>query len=615
MEADPTDTAGSLEFRVLGDVEVVVNGRPLALGGRKSRELLAFLLLHGNETVSQTRIVEALWGDDAPLTVEASLRVSVSKLRKTLEPVGARDFLETRPAGYVLRVERDLVDTGQFELLATAGRRDLAQGAADEASTHLRNALALWRGEPFEVIANLADADVERRRLGEIRLDTQDDLSQAQLALGLHNDIVPELEALVAQQPARERRAAQLMLALYRCGRQADALEVYRSLRTALRDELGLEPGPDLRALEQAILRQDPELSAPVVGVSANSRPDGLPSHSRRRMLLWAVVVALGSLIACALLWIVVGSSATSVALNPNSAVVIDQHSRDVGASAPTGSFPLEVVLAGGSASISNSEEDTVTQVDVRTRRVVRTIGLGFEPTGVSAGGGAVWVVGGYDHQLARIDTADGLIRLRVSFEERLGPLPAGYERGVAGVAVGAGGVWVAHGVELTLFDARTGAPLRTVRAGGPWAGHIAVGAGSVWVAYDGRLTPSGRVDYPALDAVDPATGRRRARIPLVSGVGDIEVADHAVWVALPIGDAVWLIDPRRLTVASTVSVGEDPVSIAVDDGLWVSNGEDSTVTLFDQRSASKLAEIPVGHKPRGIAAHDGEVWVVITNP
>ena len=199
------------------------------------------------------------------------------------------------------------------------------------------------------------------------RLDTQDDLSQAQLALGLHNDIVPELEALVAQQPARERRAAQLMLALYRCGRQADALEVYRSLRTVLRDELGLEPGPDLRALEQAILRQDPELAAPVVGVSANARPNGLPPHRRRRMLRWAAVVALGALIACALLWIVVGSSATSVALNSNSAVVIDQHSRDVGASAPTGSFPLEVVLAGGSAWISNSEEDTVTQVDVRT--------------------------------------------------------------------------------------------------------------------------------------------------------------------------------------------------------------------------------------------------------
>ena len=174
--------------------------------------------------------------------------------------------------------------------------------------------------------------------------------------------------------------------------------------------------------------------------------------------------------------------------------------------------------------------------------------------------------------------------------------------------------MWVAHGVELTLFDARTGAPLRTARAGGPWSGHIAVGAGLVWAAYDGRLTTRGRVDEPALDAVDPATGRRRARIPLVSGVDDIEVADHTVWVALPIG-AVWLIDPRRLTVASTVSVGDDPVSIAVDDGLWVSNGEDAMVTVFDQRTASKLAEIPVAHRPWGIAAHDGEVWVVITSP
>ena len=108
----------------------------------------------------------------------------------------------------MLRVERDLVDTGQFELLAAAGRRDLAQGAADEASTHLRRALALWRGEPFAVIANLADADVERRRLSEIRLDTQDDLSQAQLARGLHNDIVPELEVLINSQPASAARGS-----------------------------------------------------------------------------------------------------------------------------------------------------------------------------------------------------------------------------------------------------------------------------------------------------------------------------------------------------------------------------------------------------------------------
>ena len=227
MEAAPTDTAGSIEFRVLGDIEVVADGSPLALGGRKSRELLAFLLLHANETVSQTRIVDALWGDDAPLTVEASLRVSVSKLRKTLEPIGARDLLETRAAGYVLRVESDRVDAGQFEFLAAAGRHHLAQGEPDEASRQLREALALWRGEPYVVIAGLAETDVERRRLGEIRLDVQDDLSRGQLALGLHQDMVPELEVLVVEQPARERRAGQLMLALYRCGRQADALEVY----------------------------------------------------------------------------------------------------------------------------------------------------------------------------------------------------------------------------------------------------------------------------------------------------------------------------------------------------------------------------------------------------
>ena len=451
--------------------------------------------------------------------------------------------------------------------------------------------------------------------MGGDQLAAQDDLSRHSSPSASTGTSSPSWRRSSRNIPLRERRAAQLMLALYRCGGRRMRSRSTGAFERALRDDLGLEPGPDLRALEQAILRQDPELGAPGISVPANARPNGPPQHSRRWVLRWTAVAALGALIAAVLLWILVGSSSPSVAVNANSAVVIDQDARKLAASAPTGSFPLDVVLAGGSAWISNSEDDTVTQIDIQTRRVVRTIGLGFQPTGLSAGNAAVWVVGGYDHQLARIDTADGLIRLRVRFRERLGPLPTGYERGDAGVAVGAGGVWVAHGVELTLFDARTGAALRTVRAGGPWAGHIAVGAGSVWAAYDGRLTASGRVDDPALDVVDPATGRRRARIPLVSSVGDIEVADGGVWVALPISDTVWLIDPRRLTVESTVSAGDDPVAIAVDDGLWVSNRQDATVTLIDPRTTSKLAVVPSGHTLRGVAAHDGEVSVAVTKP
>lgn len=236
MTSQTTERAGCIEFRVLGSVEIVADGQPVDLNGRKSREVLALLLLHANEAVPQARIVDDLWGEDPPLTVDTSLRVAVSKLRKGLEPAGARHLLESRQRGYALRVGEAIVDAIRFEELAAEGGRLLEETAASEASDRLREALALWRGPPYADLSDLPDAISERRRLNEIRLEAEDDLCEALLALGRHKGVVHELETLVGQHPTRERRAAQLMLALYRSGRQADALETYLRTRTMLHD-------------------------------------------------------------------------------------------------------------------------------------------------------------------------------------------------------------------------------------------------------------------------------------------------------------------------------------------------------------------------------------------
>jgi YVTN family beta-propeller protein len=223
--------------------------------------------------------------------------------------------------------------------------------------------------------------------------------------------------------------------------------------------------------------------------------------------------------------------------------------------------------------------------------------------------------VGGYDHQLFRIDTSDGRVRLRIRFRERLGPLPEGYGRGPAGVAVGPDGVWVSHGVELTRFDPQTGAVERTVRAGGPWVSQVAVGEGLVWVAFDGALTRSGSLrSAPALDAVSP-DGARQGRVPLAGLASDIEVGDGYVWVAITRDDAVWRIDPTTLTVAATVPSGDSPVSVGLDEGVWVSNSADATVTRLDPTTGEKLDVVPVGHTLEGLAAADGEVWVAVRAP
>jgi DNA-binding SARP family transcriptional activator len=242
-----------VEFRVLGPLEVRVEGRALELKRRKQRALLALLLLHAGEVVSSDRLIDELWSGKPPKAAAGSLRNLVSGLRKT---IGA-DRLRTRPPGYVLDVERERIDLYRFDSLVARAAESVD---AEQRSDLLREALGLWRGSPLADLSRESFALVEIARLEELRTAAREDLIEARLELGLHSQLVPELESLVAEHPLRERLRGQLMLALYRSGRQAEALEAYRAARETLVEELGIEPSTGLQRLEQAILRHDTAL-------------------------------------------------------------------------------------------------------------------------------------------------------------------------------------------------------------------------------------------------------------------------------------------------------------------------------------------------------------------
>jgi DNA-binding SARP family transcriptional activator len=253
-----------MDFRILGPLEVRDGDRVVALGGTRQRAVLAVLLLHANQAVSSDRLIDELWGDEPPKAAAASIRVFVSELRKALEPGrGLRDsgqVLRTQSPGYVIRIDPGQLDLGRFERLLEEGRRALAEGVPETAAEILRDALSSWRGPALADFAYEPFAQAAIARLAELRLTAIELRAEADLALGRHSELVGELEALVAEHPLREHLRRQLMLALYRSGRQSEALDVYRQARSSLIDELGIEPSPVLQELERAILRQDPAL-------------------------------------------------------------------------------------------------------------------------------------------------------------------------------------------------------------------------------------------------------------------------------------------------------------------------------------------------------------------
>jgi DNA-binding SARP family transcriptional activator len=306
-----------MEFGVLGSVAARDCGQPLEIPRGKPTALLALLLLHRNTAVSSDRLIDELWGEAAPKTAAKTLQLYVSQLRKVLPS----DVLLTQPPGYLLRAPAGAVDADRFERLLAEGRDQLERADPSRAAVTLRDALGLWRGPAFADVTYEAFVHAESERLEELRLEAFEERVEADLRCGRHAEVVGELTAVAAEHPLRERLKAQLMLTLYRCGRQSEALAVFSTTRRRLHDELGIEPGRELRELEGAILRHDESLSAPKRPRVSGARATA--AHPSR-IAVAAIVVAAVAIAATVSVAAALRSSGEHTKALPNSIVRVD---------------------------------------------------------------------------------------------------------------------------------------------------------------------------------------------------------------------------------------------------------------------------------------------------
>jgi len=607
-----------MDFRVLGPLEVYDDeGRAVELGGRQQRLVLAMLLLHPNEVVSVDRLIDVVWGERTPASAVKNVQVHVSRLRKALEAESrsgeggsGKGIVRTRASGYMLEVGPGELDVDRFQRLLEEGRRLLAAGEPEHARTVLREALALWRGAPLADFTYDSFAQSEIARLDELRLDAVEERIDADLALGRQADVAAELQGLVTEHPLREGLRGQLMLALYRSGRKADALRVYEEVRRALAEELGLEPSESLQRLQLAVLTDASALSAPA-RVAPRSQAvrvaQGPPRlFSGRRGVLLGLGGAL--LLAAALVVAVFEvtrdrTSAGIVSVGPNSLAAIDPDTNRVVAEIPVGARPGSVLSANGALWVANLDDGTVMRIDPRARRVVRTIATGTAPSGLAGGGGAVWAIGGERGVVLRIDPAFNAVVDRIE-TVKVGTLLTSAPA-TAAVAATTNVVWAVSGgffstPRLSRIDPATKRVAATVATGnGPTA--VAVGLGDVWITDSFENTVS---------RVDP-TGAVTATIPVGHGASAVVVGEGAVWVVDSLDGTVVRIDPDTNSVTTTIPVGRHPSGIAVGaDSVWVANRDDGTVSRIDSETNAVVETIELGNSPAGIVVAAGSVWV-----
>jgi YVTN family beta-propeller protein len=582
-----------LEIKLLGPVEMTIGGRRVEIRRRMQRALLAVLALDVNRVLSTDRLIDALWGERPPQSAPVALYGLVSALRKLLEPHHA-DALRTREPGYVLELSDDDVDIGRFELLAAEGRRALAAGDSALASTRLTDALGLWRGPPLHDLASFRFAQDEIGRLEEMRLAAVEDRIAADLECGRNGDLVPELESLIGDHPLRERLRGQLMLALYRAGRQADALAAYRDARAALVDGLAIEPSAELQRLERAILRQDAALSPAAATAPASdvAVPVGerRPAEARRRRWPVAAGAVVAAAIAVATVAVTRGDK-PQVRVPPNGIGVIED-GKIVTAGA-LGKSPSDVAAGAGSLWVTSGDEQTVSRVDPHTGEVRQTIPVGSGATAVAADDEGVWVANSLAGTVSRIDPRTDTVVQTIPLHGT-----------PSAIALGRGTVWIANRDRNTVsrLDSRTGVPAGRAAAVGPSTTALALGAGSLWVADEERGVVL-RVDPKRQTIVDT--------IPVGNGPVDLAFGSGSVWVANNLDGTVSRIDPGRGVVVWTISVGDGPRALArTSEGIWVSNEFGGTLALIDPRSNSVTRRLHVGQQPLALAAAGGRLFV-----
>ena len=565
-----------MEFRILGSLEVVENGRPVPIRAGNDRALLALLLLHSNEVMSNDLLVEELWAQQAPPSAAKIVQNAVLRLRRAL----GDGRLETAEHGYRLRVDPDELDVARFErLLADDGARE---------------ALSLWRGRPLPELADYAFASDAARRLEELRLVALERRFDTDLAARRGPALVAELERLAAEHPFRERFHAQLMRALYADGRQAEALEAYQRARRSLAEELGLEPGPELHELECAILNHDPELEV-------LRPPEPIWSRRRRPWLLLAAALVLGG---AALGAYFATRGGAAIVLRPNSVVVLDPDSARTIADIPVGAFPGAIAVGPSGVWVVNTVDETVTRIDPKHLAVAKTYGVGGAAVDIALDDhGGAWVVTGFDNTLVHIDARRGV-----------GPvfsLPS-TPSGAYSVAVAPESVYVGANMVLAV-DPRTGA-MRHAPGGCCLASDLAYGYGALWVATRGEgVAKLGAVSLRVVTS--QRIGQQEQRLAL--GYGTVWAAGTTFVGARP--TVVWELDPLTGLPKAADRVGFDRhrftqwnVAIAVGAGaVWVAPANSRELVRLDPETGG-YRRIPLSRKPAGIAVGLGRVWVTV---
>ena len=570
-----------MHLHLLGPVEARLDGRSLPLGPPKQRAVLTMLALRPGHTVSVDELAEGLWGEQPPASAAKMIQLYVSHLRRAI--AGDSAAIVTHGHGYALELPGDRIDAVRFERLVEEGR--------------VAEALALWDDAPLSDLRDEPFAPAEVRRLEELRVRAFEAANDADLEAGRHGDVLARIDALVAEHPLRERLHAQRMLALYRAGRQAEALAAYRAARAILVSEIGVEPGPELRRLHDAILAQDPALELPAGAAPSARAPPG-PAERQRRIpvvpMLAGALLALG-LVAFGISR--VGGGDRPVHIRGDAVALLNPENGAIRRQIAVGRAPESIALGAGSAWIASRLDQTVSRVERDGKSVVR-IPVRGSPEALAFGAGSLWVADGDARRVLQVDPGTN----RVVNEIPVGNSPRS-------LAVADGALWVASGQEGTVdrVDLGRGRVVRKIRLGSdPTA--LAAGAGTIWAASEeaGTVTP-----------IYPRTNAALAAIHVGNGPSALAVGEGAVWVVNHTDGTVARIDPASKAVTGLASVGSDPTAVAAGGGqVWVTGGADGTVTRVAPDRQLRVEErIRTGSHPSALAIDGDDVWAVAATP
>ena len=589
----------TVEFNILGPLEVTdASGTAVRIPAGRERALLVALLLRRGEVVSVDALVDALWGERPPSTAAKAVQGYVSHLRRLLG-AGAADVLVTQTPGYVLRAGDSQVDSARFERLASDGRRALEDGDPTGALEILESALALWRGPPLAEFAFDDFAQREIQRLTERRLEAAEDRVDALLELGRHGGLVSELEAVVASHPLRERSRGQLMLALYRSGRPADALHAYKEGARVSR-ELGLDPAPELKALERSILEQDPALGPPAHGPAPPAaEPVARQTPRRRRTVVAGAAAVLAVLAVAALAFDRTRGSPGAVTVVPPAVAAIDPETNSVVASIRVGSKPVTMAAGDGAVWVGDARDGTVTRIDPETRTVVKTIGVGAPAIDIAAGGGNVWVATGGFGTVVKVDAE---LNVEVDTIE-LGSLDDPVVPSVSAVAAGPEGVWLGAFEGLVRIDPSSGEIMQRVDLDQKPALQIALGNGAVWST----------INSSRARRVDARSAQETAEFYAGVFVYAIALDRTAVWVAGGDQGQLWKLDPVTGTTLLTARAGSWVEGIALaNEAVWATQFEPGVLVRVDPTTGAEDARIPLGGIASEVVVANGLVWVAV---